>query len=206
MILAQDFFCDWKSDSDWSWKNRVLEKLRAGWVPLTSSWWLEASPCDFSHGLVWASSEAPTSKKYFSLTFLQTFDFLPAPLPHGPNTGSHRTWCSSCGFGSQSSWRRVKSGSGEATENIQQLIILVFEPYRHTELDNILMYRSYWWIKGVSEPPSHSFHSFAPKYLVSLFTGHLNPTSEAQLLLSCVQRFVTPWNAARQTPLSITNS
>ena len=25
-------------------------------------------------------------------------------------------------------------------------------------------------------------------------------------LLSCVQRFVTPWNAARQTPLSITNS
>ena len=39
------------------------------------------------------------------------------------------------------------------------------------------MYGSYWWIKEVSEPPSHSFHSFAPKYLISLFIGHLNPTS-----------------------------
>ena len=93
-------------DSGWSWKHRVLEKLRAGWVPLTSTCWLEASPCDFSHGLVWASSVAPTSKKYFSLTLLQTFDFLPAPLPHGPNTGSHRTWCSLCGFGSQSSMEK----------------------------------------------------------------------------------------------------
>ena len=68
------------------------------------------------------------------------------------------------------------------------------------------MYGSYWWIKEVSEPPSHSFHSFAPKYLISLFIGHLNPTS-----LSSVgaQLCLTLWDslpATHQASLSITNS
>lgn len=46
-----------QSDSGWSWKQWGLEKLRAGWVPLTSPCRLEASPCSFSHRSVWAFSD-----------------------------------------------------------------------------------------------------------------------------------------------------
>ena len=49
-------------------------------------------------------------------------------------------------------------------------------------------------------------NSFNPHNKLTLGISHSFIHSENSLLLSCVRLFVTPWTAARQASLSVTNS
>ena len=52
----------------------------------------------------------------------------------------------------------------------------------------------------------YTFKSIVRDKKISSWNSHLHSSPQSVQLLSCVQLFVTPWTAARQASLSITNS